>query len=63
MGKVTSDSTGKVWENRTFQSQVFLISREVEIHTIPKIQNMGKVDFHSTVKVWENTNISNLCVS
>ena len=42
---------------------MFLISREAEIHTIPKIQNMGKVDFHSTGKVWENTNISNLSVS
>ena len=26
------------------------ISREAEIHTIPKTQNMGKVNFHSTEK-------------
>ena len=64
MGKVISDSMGKVWENRTFQGhQVFLISWEAEIHTIPKIQNMEKVYFHNTGKVWENKNISNLLVS
>ena len=39
------------------------ISQEVEIHTIPKTQDMGKVHFHSTGKVLEKTNNSNLWVS
>ena len=39
------------------------ISREAEIDTIPKTQNMGKVNFDCTGKVWENTNIPKLWVS
>ena len=39
------------------------ISREAEIHTIPKIQNMGMVNLLSTGKLWENTNILKVWVS
>ena len=57
--KVNSDSTTKVWENRTFQSQGLVhILRDAEIHIVP--QNMGKVNSHSTGKLWENTNIKKL---
>ena len=36
MGKVISDSTGKVRENITFQGQVLYVLLEAEIHIIPK---------------------------
>ena len=62
MGKVNSDITRKVEENRTFQSQTLHISlhilHEAKIHTVSKIWE--KVNFHSTGKVWENTNIQKL---
>ena len=39
------------------------ISRDAEIHTIPKTQNMGIVNLLSTGKLWENTNIPDVWVS
>ena len=64
MGKVICDSAGKVWENGTFQGQVFhtYFARSRNPYNSQN-SNMGKVDFHSTGKVGENTNISNLWIS
>ena len=39
------------------------ISREAEIHTISKTQNMGIVNLLSTGKSWENTNIPKVWIS
>ena len=62
MGKVIVRETYEKTEHS--KVKCFLhISREPEIYTIPKTQNMGKVDFHSLGKVWENTNFLNLWVS
>ena len=42
-----------VWESRTSQGQVFLISFPWSKNPYNS-QNMGKVNSHSTAKVWEN---------
>ena len=39
------------------------ISREAEIQTIPKTQNMGIVNLPRTGKLWENANIPKVWVS
>ena len=59
MVKVNSDSTGKYRKAEHSKVKTFLhISREAEIHTVPK--TMGKVNSHCTGKVWENTYIPKL---
>ena len=39
------------------------ILQEVEIHKIPKTQNMGILNLLNTGKLWENTNIPKIWVS
>ena len=56
MGKVIVRETYEKTEHS--KVKCFLhISREPEIYTIPKTQNMGKVDFHSAAKAWETFQI------
>ena len=56
MGKVICDSTGKVWESRTFQGQGFLMYFARSRNTYNS-QNTWKVDSHSTGKLWKNINM------
>ena len=56
MGKVNSDSTGKLWENTNIPNVRFLLGFLV------KRKPMGKVNFHSKGNVWENTRITNIFI-
>ena len=72
MGKVVSNSTGKVWENRTGQNRTkqniprsivsYIFCEKPKSIQFPKLKN-EKVDLHSTGKVWENKSVSNLWIS
>ena len=60
----SEESTGKVWENKTFQGQGFFhILGEAKIPTVLKTQNMGIVNLLSTGKLWENKKIPKVLVS
>ena len=55
------DSTENFLRKQHSKVKCFLhISREAEIHTNPKTQNMGIVNLLSTGKLWENTIILNV---
>ena len=49
------ESIAKVWENKPFPGQVFLIYQEAKIHAVPKTQNMQTVNLLSAGNLWENT--------
>ena len=54
MGKVIFDRRKKYEETEHSKVKCFyFISREAEIHTIPKTQNIGTVSLLSTRKLWE----------
>ena len=51
MGKVYSDSTGKVWENRNIPKLKVSYIFHVKQKSI-KFPNMGKMNSHGKGKVW-----------